>query len=159
MHHHPSHRTSIQIPILRRTIATASRWMLWLSQVNWLKPCNSFQCQHSREITTILKMIMKTSNWIRISLFVMEQMEAPFSSIVSTLCSRNFSSSPGIEIGTIPVRLIWLMEAVHVTHHVLVDVKPENFMLASTSASASNLKKKSISTSVINISNSNIGRR
>ena len=55
---------------------------------------------------------------------VMEQMEASFSSVVSTLCSRNSSSSSGIEIGPIAVRLIRLMEAVHATHHVFVDVKP-----------------------------------
>ena len=74
-------------------------------------------------------------------------MEALFSSIVSTLCLRNSSSSSGIEIGPIAVRLIGLMEAVHATHHVFVDVKPENFMLTSTSTSVFNSKEKSISTS------------
>lgn len=74
---------------------------------------------------------------------VMEQMESSFQSIISDLFYNNNASS-GIEIGPIAVRLIRLMEAIHSTHNVFVDVKPENLMIAEVpSANSSSTSKKS----------------
>ncbi len=68
---------------------------------------------------------------------VMEQMEASFQSLVSRLVHASKSTSTAVEIGSVAVRLIQLMEGVHSTHHVFVDVKPDNFMISSSTARTS----------------------
>jgi len=79
---------------------------------------------------------------------VMERMQAGFSSIVPLLVAEtaNSSTSSSIHIGPIATRLIRLMEAVHETQHVFIDVKPENFMLATTSATATKSQSRSKTT-------------
>ena len=97
-----------------------------------------------------------------IRFLIMERMESPFHSIVpllindwvqrKTSSSRKKSSSSSssyIEIGSIAMRLIQLIQAIHQTQRVFVDVKPENFMIASSSSSTKpKSNKKSSSTSI-----------
>ena len=73
---------------------------------------------------------------------IMERMQAPFSSIVSSICS---SSTTEIDIGPIGQRLIRLMEAIHDTHYLFVDVKPDNFMLCAPDAVKKSKSKKKCS--------------
>lgn len=70
---------------------------------------------------------------------IMERMQAPFSSIVSSICS---SSTTEIDIGPIGQRLIRLMEAIHDTHYIFVDVKPDNFMLCASAVKKGKSNKK-----------------
>lgn len=78
---------------------------------------------------------------------VMERMQGGFSSIVPLLVAENSSTSSSksssIAIGPIATRLIRLMEAIHETQHVFVDVKPENFMIAIATESKPTKKKSS----------------
>lgn len=79
---------------------------------------------------------------------VMERMDAPFPFLVHTLyhealtkrnkkrgsgsrssSAANSAKELSIPIGPIASRLLSLMEAIHETKHVFVDVKPDNFML------------------------------
>lgn len=64
---------------------------------------------------------------------VMEKMDAPLSSIVPIMAETD-----GIYIGPIAERFVRLLESLHGTCLLFVDVKPENFMLGSCSVSSGN---------------------
>ena len=80
---------------------------------------------------------------------VMERMQAGFSSIVPLLVAATVAekNSIAIAIGPIATRLIRLMEAIHETQHVFIDVKPENFMLAIATATEESQSKPTKKTS------------
>jgi serine/threonine protein kinase len=59
-------------------------------------------------------------------------MEDSFLSTVDAILASNET-----KVGPIAVRMIEILQQFHSTNHILVDVKPENFMLASSSASSS----------------------
>lgn len=64
--------------------------------------------------------------------FVMERMQAPLWDMVPTLLQqqKKVSSSNKISIGPIAEQLLTCVEYLHQRRHLLIDVKPENFMLA-----------------------------
>lgn len=70
---------------------------------------------------------------------VMERMEAPFWDIVPRLLDMSKSST--ISIGPVAKHLIKICQAVHEKHLIIVDVKPENFMLTGN-ATGKSLEKK-----------------
>jgi len=89
---------------------------------------------------------------------VMEQMEAPLSSIIPILFSRYQSSLSKrtssrrarktsntdvvIPLGQIATRLITLLEQIHYLNYVFVDVKAENYMLGFSSSNESDIVKR-----------------
>lgn len=91
------------------------------------------------------------SGMIGYTFLIMERMQFPFHYIVPLLF-QNIPSThyKTIEVGSIASRLIDLIEAIHDTQRLFVDVKSENFMIAhdtttpSTQKSSTSTRKKSI---------------
>lgn len=76
---------------------------------------------------------------------VMERMQAPLSEVVSILLESN-SSARGIKkipMGDVAIAMLNCIQAMHDNGNLFVDVKPENFMLSSTSAAAASKRSKS----------------
>eukprot|EP00979_Chaetoceros_neogracilis_P014726 scaffold4843_cov266-Chaetoceros_neogracile.AAC.8 len=71
---------------------------------------------------------------------VMEKMQDCFSNLAVDL--KGSCVYGDIDIGPIAARLLKLMEAIHETQHVFIDVKPENFMLAYAHPSPKRSQKK-----------------
>jgi serine/threonine protein kinase len=72
---------------------------------------------------------------------IMERMKDPFHHLVPLLFQS--ASKASIDIGIIASRMIDLIEAIHSTQRLFVDIKPANFMLASSAATTGTSKKKS----------------
>ena len=63
--------------------------------------------------------------------FIMERMQAPLWDMVPTLLhQQKKASSNKIDIGPIAEQLLTCVELLHQRRHLVIDVKPENFMLA-----------------------------
>lgn len=78
--------------------------------------------------------------------YTMERMEAPLWDVVSALLlpQQKASSKGGdIDIGPIAKRLVSCVENVHTRNYLMVDVKPENFMLASQAGNQNGSSKTS----------------
>lgn len=74
----------------------------------------------------------------------MERMQAPLSEVVSILLESN-SSARGIKkipMGDVAIAMLNCIQAMHENGNLFVDVKPENFMLSSTSAAAASKRSK-----------------
>ncbi len=74
---------------------------------------------------------------------VMERMESSFTAAVVPQLYNSRSKEVDVDVGCIMARLIRLMEGIHNTQHVFIDVKPENFMLAPSTSTTSSRTSKS----------------
>mmetsp|Transcript_22375 Transcript_22375/g.27420 ORF Transcript_22375/g.27420 Transcript_22375/m.27420 type:complete len:716 (+) Transcript_22375:46-2193(+) len=75
---------------------------------------------------------------------IMEKMEHPLHFLVPSLYENHSTSTAttiSVKIGDIAMRLITLVEAMHSTQRLFVDIKPENFMIAFSTTTTP--KKKS----------------
>lgn len=78
---------------------------------------------------------------------VMERMKAPLAHVIDLLMkelpSSTSTKSHTISFGPIAARLVQMVQSIHEHHLLVVDVKPENFMLASSSPPKKKATKKS----------------
>lgn len=71
----------------------------------------------------------------------MEKMQSPLSSIVTELMKSSKSSST-IAFGPVAVQLLKCVQAIQENKHIVVDIKPENFMLSSDAGKGSGTAAK-----------------
>ncbi len=71
----------------------------------------------------------------------MEKMDCPLSDIVPELL-KNARSSSTIDFGPVAVQLLKCVQAIQDRKHLVVDIKPENFMLSSTAGKGSGFLPK-----------------
>jgi serine/threonine protein kinase len=82
-------------------------------------------------LTILAHLMLLALHFVGFTYLILELMDADFWTIAPALAKTKKAGT--IDVAPIAERLVAMVEAVHGTGHLLVDIKPENFMLAAAS--------------------------
>lgn len=97
-------------------------------------------------IFTILTLLpVPLSYSLEFRFLVMERMQAPLSEVIPILLDSQPNSRLKIPMGHVAIAMLNCIQAMHENGNLFIDVKPENFMLSKTSATASKRNTSDVS--------------